>query len=140
VYEEFYRRTPLQLLVGAGWKRLPALRVDAAGVTLGGVPVRHAAHTAFVPWEDVTGVVLWSLRTAGLSPVPHIGVSRRPGLPPLPGPNASLTHAKTASLAPRVEHEVVVASHPVVQWRVDEERLRAAVHAFAPAVEVRSVR
>ncbi|WP_431031786.1 hypothetical protein ACQYWQ_00215 [Streptomyces sp. P6-2-1] len=137
-YEVFHRRTPLQLLTGAGWRRLPALRVDAAGVLLGGVPVRHTAHTAFVPWQDLTGVVLWRLPTAGYSPVDHIGVSRHPGAPSLPGPNAHLTPEKSQALAPHVAHEVVVTSHPIVLWRLDPERLLAAVNAFAPGIEVRT--
>ncbi|GAA2082108.1 hypothetical protein GCM10009801_41600 [Streptomyces albiaxialis] len=134
-YEAYFTRTPLQLFSGAGWKRLVAFRVDGAGVLLGGAPARYEAQTAFVPWEDITSVVLWQLATAG-TPMTHVGVERRAGAPPLPGQNSHLGPERTAALAAHVEHELFLASRPVNLWRLDPRRLQDAVDAFAPHVPV----
>lgn len=134
-YEAHFTRSPAQLIGGAGWKRLTAFRVDGTGVLLGGAPARHRAQTAFVPWQDITALVSWQLRTAGQS-LHYIGVQRRAGAPPLPGPNSELTPEKTAKLAPHVDHELFLASRAVNLWKLDAERLRAAVDAYAPGVPV----
>ncbi|NBE50766.1 hypothetical protein [Streptomyces boluensis] len=135
VYEAYFTRTPFQLLGGAGWKRLIAFRVDGTGVLLGGAPARYKAQTAFVPWEDVTSVVVWQQRMAGPS-MDYVGVHRRPGAPRLAGMNSALGPDKTAELAPHVEHELFLASRPVNLWRLDLERLQRAVDTFAPHVPV----
>ncbi|MEV0318290.1 hypothetical protein ACIBKX_08500 [Streptomyces sp. NPDC050658] len=135
VYEAHFTRSPFQLLGGAGWKRLTALRVDATGVLLGGAPARHRSQTAAVPWEDITSVVEWHQETAGQT-LRYVGVGRRPGAPPLPGPNSALLPEKTAVLAPHVDHELFLASRAVSLWHLDVDRLRAAVSAFAPNVPV----
>ncbi|WKX68735.1 hypothetical protein [Streptomyces sp. XD-27] len=135
VYEVHFTRTPFQLLAGAGWKRLVAFRVDSAGILLGGAPARYEAQTAFVPWEDITSVVLWQQQMAGPS-MNYVGVHRRPGAPPLPGMNSRLGPDQTAELAPHVEHELFLASRPINLWRLDPERLQAAVDTFAPRVPV----
>lgn len=134
-YEAYFTRTPVQLIGGAGWKRLVALRVDGAGVLLGGAPARYRAQTACVPWADITSVVLWRQTMAG-PPMDYVGVHRRAGAPPLPGMNSALSPEQTAKLAPHVEHELFLASRPVNLWRLDLERLRHAVRTFAPQVPV----
>ncbi|MEU5703378.1 hypothetical protein [Streptomyces aurantiacus] len=135
VYEACFTRSLLQLLSGAGRRRLVAFRVDAEGVLLGGAPARYKAQTAFVPWEDITSVVVWQQRMAGPA-MDYIGVQRRTGAPALPGMNAGLRPDRTAALAPHVEHDLFLASRPVNRWRLDPEGLQAAVEAFAPGVSV----
>ncbi|MFS8197345.1 hypothetical protein ACLVWQ_01530 [Streptomyces sp. CWNU-52B] len=135
VYEAHFARSPFQLLSGAGWKRLVAFRVDGEGVLLGGAPARYRAQTAFVPWADITAVVVWQQRTAG-SPMDYVGVRRPAGAPPLPGMNAGLGPDRTARLAPHVEHDLFLASRPVNLWRLDPRGLQAAVDAFAPGTPV----
>jgi len=135
VYEAYFTRSPFQLLSGAGWKRLVAFRVDGEGVLLGGAPARYEAQTAFVPWGDITSVVVWQQRTAGSS-MDYVGVERRAGAPPLPGMNAGLRPDRTARLAPHVEHELFLASRPMNLWRLDPQGLQSAVEAFAPGVPV----
>lgn len=134
-YEAHFARTPAQLIGGAGWQRLTAFRVDGTGVLLGGAPARYRAQTASVPWQDITALVVWQQRMAGPS-MNYIGVQRHPGAPPLPGPNSALTAERTAKLAPHIDHELFLASRPVNLWRLDPERLQAAVDAYAPGVPV----
>ncbi|MFG2652161.1 hypothetical protein [Streptomyces sp. NPDC048436] len=134
-YEAHFTRGPAQLIGGAGLKRLTAFRVDETGVLLGGAPARYRAQTAFVPWQDITAVVTWQQRTAG-QPLSYIGVQRPTGAPLLPGPNSALTPEKTAKLAPHVDHQLFLASRAVTLWKLDTERLRAAVETYAPGVPV----
>jgi hypothetical protein len=135
VNEAYFVRTPFQLLGGMKWKKLVALRVDGDGVLLGGAPARCERQRAFVPWSDITSVVLWHQRTAG-NGINHIGVQRRPGAPALPGMNSGLSREKASALAPHVDYELFLASRPINFWRLDPERLQAAVDAFAPDVPV----
>ncbi|MFD0414861.1 hypothetical protein [Streptomyces sp. NPDC127108] len=136
VYEATFLRTPLQLLSGAGWKKqLVALRVDSEGVLLGGAPAKYEKQKAFVPWADITSVVVWHQQTTGQG-IDHIGLNRRPGAPQLPGPNSKMTQISAERIAPHVEYELLLASRPINLWRLDPERLLAAVDAFAPNVPV----
>ncbi|MGW7690551.1 hypothetical protein ACWGMA_17025 [Streptomyces asiaticus] len=148
IYEAHYTRTPLQVVFGQGWKRLVAFRVDDKGVTLGGAPARHLSQTAFAPWADITSVVIWQWHLKDGAPgwVPadqsrdYIGVSRHPGAPLLPGPNSTLQPEQAKKHAPHIDHQLLLASRPVIAWRPDLERLRTAVSAFAPHVPVHDVR
>ncbi|MFD9073366.1 hypothetical protein [Streptomyces lasiicapitis] len=135
VYEEYFMRTPLQLLVGAGWKRLMAFRVDDKGVLLGGAIAQYEKQTAFVPWEDITALVVWQQRTTGQG-INYIGVQRRAGAPRLPGPNSKMTPIQSARTAPHVEYEILLASRPIRWWRLYPEQLKVATDAFAPNVPV----
>src|SRR6266851_10133880 len=36
-----------------------AFRVDASGVTLGGMPPRYRAQTRLIPWADIEKIILW---------------------------------------------------------------------------------
>ncbi|MGW5690186.1 hypothetical protein ACWEWX_04235 [Streptomyces asiaticus] len=149
VYEAYLTRTPLQLLLGVGWKRVLMLRVDQAGVTLGGIP----KHTAFVPWQDITSVVIWRrylrdvtvlgdarLFTPKSEWTDFIGVRRHPGAQPLPGTNSKLRPEQTSKLARHIEHDLFLASRAIRLWRLDPERLRAAVSCFSPNTPVHDER
>ncbi|MER5563801.1 hypothetical protein ACWCWQ_07905 [Streptomyces sp. NPDC001571] len=134
-YEAHFRRTPFQLLGGMKWQRLVAFRVDQTGVLLGGAPARYESQLAFVPWSDITTVVLWSQITAA-NPINYVGLQRLPGAPCLPGMNSGLSSATTSRLAPHVDHQLFLSSRPINFWRLDPERLQKAVDAFAPHVPV----
>ncbi|MFF7042574.1 hypothetical protein ACIP4T_14785 [Streptomyces massasporeus] len=135
VYEAHFVRTPFQLLSGSKWKKLVAFRVDGEGVLLGGAPARYDAQLAHVPWSDITSIVVWHQRTAG-NGINYIGVQRKPGAPVLPGMNSGVSRERAEKLAPHVDYELFLASRPINLWRLDPERLQAAVDAFAPQVPV----
>jgi hypothetical protein len=123
------------MLVGMASRKV-ALRVDEKGVLLGGSPMRYRATTAFVPWVEITTVVLWT-QAVGFNSLAYVGVERQPGLPPLPGPgNGRAGRAITGTLAGQVPHELVMASRGVNGWRLDREALAKAVAANAPGVPI----
>ncbi|MFC5958201.1 hypothetical protein ACFP51_28210 [Streptomyces pratens] len=111
-----------------------AFRVDETGVLLGGNPARYRATTTHVPWDDITGFVLWHQAMGGPS-LPCIGVTRRKGAPSLPGEFPKL-RAALKYLVP-VPGDGAMASRVVTGWRFDKARLVAAVAHFAPEVPVR---
>ena len=116
--------------------RRVALRVDAAGVTLGQTPPWPSAHTAVVPWSDIEAVVLWR-QQAGLNSVRYVGLRRRPGLPPLPGSARSRgLWRMNKPLVPHVPPAVIADSRPATFWRLHRPSVEAAVRHFAPAVEI----
>ncbi|MCH0563392.1 MULTISPECIES: hypothetical protein [unclassified Streptomyces] len=110
-----------------------AFRIDETGVLLGGSPARYGATTAHVPWDDITGFVLWR-QAAGPASVRYAGVVRREGAPPLPG-DGPRSRAVLERLVP-VSADVAVSSRAVTGWRLDKERLTGAVAHFAPGVPV----
>lgn len=113
-----------------------ALRVDAAGITLGHVPPWPASQTAVVPWSDIEAVVLWT-QHAGLATVPYLGLQRRPGLPPLPGSARSRGLRRMNQIAvAHIPPAVLADSRPTTFWRLHRPSLTATVHHFAPAVEI----
>ncbi|MCH0538655.1 hypothetical protein I3F58_03580 [Streptomyces sp. MUM 203J] len=116
--------------------RRVAFRVDESGVLLGGTPPRHRATTAHVPWDDIEAVVLW--RQTGAAHMPYVGLARREDAPRLPGAGqGDRARALSGFLVPDVPPDVVMASRAVNGWRLDKDRLAAAVAAFAPpGVEV----
>ncbi|MFC7479653.1 hypothetical protein ACFQX7_05910 [Luedemannella flava] len=116
--------------------RRVALRVDAAGVTLGVTPPWPASHTAVVPWEDIKEILVWT-QDAGRAKVTYVGLRRRPGSPPLPGSARSgWLKRLNSAFAPGVSPDVVADSRPATFWPLHVPTLRAAVHQFAPTVPV----
>ncbi|MFC4114305.1 hypothetical protein [Nonomuraea zeae] len=114
--------------------RKVAFRVDETGVLLGGSPIRYSATTAHVPWEDITGFVLWRQAVPGAS-LPYVGVTRREGAPALPG-DGPKARAILEHLVP-VPADIAMSSRAVNGWRIDKDRLVAAVSHFAPDIPVR---
>lgn len=114
--------------------RKVAFRVDETGVLLGGSPARYRATTAHVPWSDVTGFVFWRQTVGGGTTLPYVGVTRREGSPALPG-DGPTARAVLGALVP-VPPEVAMSSRAVNGWRLDRDRLAAAVAHFAPGVPV----
>ncbi|WP_309062726.1 hypothetical protein [Streptomyces sp.] len=121
-------------MVYTALSRKVALRVDETGVFLGGNPARYGATSAHVPWGDITGFVLWRQAAGGTS-LPYVGVTRREGAPALPG-DGPKARAVLRRLVP-VPADVAVASRAVTGWRLDKDRLVAAVAHFAPGIPVR---
>lgn len=116
--------------------RRVALRVDAAGVTLGQVPPWPSSHTAVVPWSDIESVVLWT-QQSGVVTTPYVGLRRRRGLPPLPGSARSRGLRWLVQTAvPHVPPAVLADSRPATFWRLHRPSLEAAVRHFAPAVDI----
>ncbi|ELP71062.1 hypothetical protein ACKI1I_40450 [Streptomyces turgidiscabies] len=115
--------------------RKVAFRVDETGVLLGGNPARYKATTTHVPWDDITGLVLWR-QTVGLASLPYVGVSRREGAPALPG-DGPKSRAVLESLAP-VPADTAMSSRAVNGWSLDKDRLITAVAHFAPGTPVRN--
>ncbi|MEV5986856.1 hypothetical protein AB0L85_17820 [Streptomyces sp. NPDC052051] len=111
-----------------------AFRVDGTGVLLGGNAARYRATTVHVPWGDITGFVLWRQST-GVATLPCVGLIRREGAPALPGdgPKARAVVRRLVS----VPEDVAFTSRTVSGWRLDKERLVAAVAHFAPGIPVR---
>ncbi|WP_405956562.1 hypothetical protein [Streptomyces phaeochromogenes] len=112
-----------------------AFRVDETGVLLGGSPARYKATTAHVPWGDITGFVFWRQAVSGTS-VPYVGVIRREGAPTLPG-DGPIACAAVEHLVP-VSLDVVMSSRAMNGWRLDKERLTAAVAHFAPGTPIQT--
>jgi hypothetical protein len=117
-------------------RRRIALRVDAAGVTLGGSPLRYRATTAVVPWADIVTVVLWRQVLAAGPLMPHLGLQRRPGAAPLAVPAGRPGPAAAGGLVPDIPTDVLAASRAVDGWRLNRRGLARAVTGFAPGVWV----
>ena len=67
----------LLVVLGCLLYRRVALRVDAAGITLGGPPLRHQTAATVVPWPDIEAVELWQRILPSGALVPQLGVRRR---------------------------------------------------------------
>jgi hypothetical protein len=118
--------------------RRVAFRVDASGVTLGGTPPRYRSGTRFVPWADVKKVVLWQQPQPYGNSVRCIGLERRRAAPPLAGRRGRRFGRATArALVPdHVSGDTLLASRAINSWRLDTDRLTAAVEHFAPEVKI----
>ncbi|MFA1544519.1 hypothetical protein [Actinomadura monticuli] len=134
-------RVPGILLFGTGvviflamtFSRQVAFRVDAEGILVAGGPFRYRASLLSVPWTDVKAVVLWRQHAA--QNIPYVGVLRhedRPADKPV-GKAGRLLYGAVAGHVPA---EVAKASRQVNGWRLDRDRLAAAVAHFAPDVQI----
>jgi hypothetical protein len=125
------------VLLGAAASRRVAFRVDSAGVTLGGIPPRYRSGTKFVPWAEIERIVLWKQRLPpyGVT-MRYVGVARRANAPPLAGPRAQAVARVTARALAPVSGDILMASRAVNGWRLDEDRLAAAVRHLAPGVAI----
>jgi hypothetical protein len=89
-----------------------ALRVDAAGVTLGGRPLRYQAAATVVPWPDIVAVELWQHILPSGALVPQLGVRRRQDETPQ------------------------LTTHAVTGFQLDRRALARTVAQYAPHVGV----
>lgn len=114
-----------------------AFRVDAAGVLLGGPPLRYEAQTALVPWGDIEAVVLWRQKLKKHVTMPWIGLARRPDAPRLPGPGqGAVAEHIVGILMTEVPGRVALAGRACTGWHLDPRRLTRAVERFAPGTPV----
>lgn len=114
-----------------------ALRVDAEGVGFGRLPLRPWSRPVLVPWSEITGMEVWTMKQEGL-PVRWLGLHRVPGAASLPG-----TPRRPFSVRANVRYharsaEVLSAARPAALWELDLARLRAAVAVHAPHLSVDS--
>lgn len=118
--------------------RRVAFRVDASGVTLGGTPLRYRSGTRMVPWHDIRKIVLWEQQLPYGNSMRYVGLERRKGAPPLAGRRSQrLSRSAARTLVPdHVSGDTLLASRAVNSWRLDTDRLAAAVAHFAPQVRV----
>ncbi|MEV6276251.1 hypothetical protein [Nocardia sp. NPDC051832] len=121
------------LLLVTSLSRKVALRVDQAGITLGGAPPRHRSMTQHIPWADVEAVVLWRQRSA--SNLPWIGVLRRADAPPLAGGRRVMTTA-AAALGGAPDERLMQCARAINGWKLDVAGMAAAVQVLAPHVRV----
>jgi hypothetical protein len=102
----------LLAVLGCLLYRRVALRVDAAGVTLGGRPMRYRTAATVVPWPDIEAVELWQRILPSGALVPQLGVRRR--------------QVDMAQLT----------THAVSGFQLDRRALARAVAGYAPHVPV----
>ena len=98
--------------LGLRANRLVALQVDEDGITLGGSPMQYASTTTVVPWNEMR----------------MLRLTRQPGGPSLP----VITAVTNGQREP--------VSKTVQGWRLEPERLRAALQVFAPGVHLKDER
>lgn len=113
-------------------RRQVAFRVDSAGITVAGGPVRYRAGLLYVPWEEVQAIVLWKQHTAANNP--YVGIQRAGGSATERLGGAQRRFVRAA--VPHVPAEVVRFSRPIIGWRLDRDRLASAVAHFAPHVTI----
>ena len=115
-----------------------ALRVDAAGVTMGGTPLRYRATTRFVPWADIEQIVIWQRRAPRGGPLLYLGLAGRADAPRPDRLAARAAARANAWAAPAIPGGAYLAIRAVTGWHLDLARLAAATAQFAPAVRIQS--
>jgi len=116
--------------------RRVALRIDASGITLGGSPGRYRSTTRLIPWADIKEVVLWRQPMPYGRSMRYVAVARRKGAPPLAGRRGQRAGKVTARTLTPVSGDTLLASRAANLWRLDADRMSAAVAHFAPGVRV----
>jgi hypothetical protein len=116
--------------------RRVALRIDASGITLGGSPGRYRSTSRLIPWADIREVVLWRQPMPYGRSIRYVAVARRKGAPPLAGRRGRRVGQVTARTLTPVSGDTLLASRAANLWRLDADRMSAAVAQFAPGVRV----
>lgn len=126
------------LLTFLGLSRRVALRADGTGITLGGSPLRYDATVLKVPWSEVDAVVLWRQEiytNRAYVSMDYLGVQRRTG-----SSSAESGSRRAASGVPPVDDGIdaglVADSRAITGYRLDEDRLAAALRYHAPSVHL----
>ncbi|MEV0251418.1 hypothetical protein AB0H76_32830 [Nocardia sp. NPDC050712] len=126
------------LLVAVALSRKVALRVDQAGITLGGQPLRYESGTLRIPWAEVQAVVLWRQHSA--AGIAWIGVLRSVDAPPLPSTPAGATgrrvHSAAAAISGAPDARLLECGRTINGWKLDTAQLAATLRAIAPQVEL----
>ena len=129
--------------------RKVALRVDHAGVTLGGIPYRYKATTRFFPWADIEKIVLWERMFPmtiarwtlfSIGPLRYIGMQRRAGAPPLSRSGTGMADKPAYHYSldnrPPVPGIAGGALRNQTAWRLDNDQLTTALATCAPTVQL----
>jgi len=104
-------------MLGVAASHRVAIRVDASGVTLGGVPPRYRSGTRFVPWADIEKVVLWQQKLPRGGSMRYVGLVRRAGAPPLTGRRAQFVGRVMAPAVARgISGDTLMASRAINGW------------------------
>ena len=116
--------------------RKVALRVDVSGFTLGGHPLRYNATTRVVPWHEVQRVFLWRRGPR----VRYLSVERPYDAPPLSPGGTGKADRPALYLAPNPQVPSptlkVGTTRGMQAFSVDDDRLSAVVHHYAPSVRI----
>jgi hypothetical protein len=126
----------LALWIAVVLTRRIALAVTDAGITLAMAPP-WSRRTGSARWSDIEAIILWR-QQAGRATMRYIGVQLRPGAPPLAGSarNSTLRRLNRSFSGTSLSEAVVNDSRPMSFWRIDKDRLAAAVARYAPHVRL----
>jgi hypothetical protein len=116
--------------------RMVVLRVDDAGITLGGSLPRPGAARRVIPWDEVRAVFVWQR--------PYIGarlfVERAAGAPPLSPGGTGPADRQAVVVPPDAPYPwrnlTIGAARGLQSVTLDESRLAAAIARYAPSVPV----
>lgn len=116
--------------------RLVVIRVDAAGITLGGTPFRRRATTCVIPWSQVKAVFLWHRPYLGV----RLFVERTPDAPPLTPDGRGPADRQAVVVPPGAPYPwpnlKIGTGRGLQSVTLDEPRLAAVIARHAPAVPV----
>jgi hypothetical protein len=131
------------LVIPAAALRRTAVRIDPHGITLGGLVFFRRPE--FLPWAEIVSVSFCAgARGAGRFRLPEIEVRHREGSDPRWGPATSPALREfDAYLSTHVDPDFVEAfkgtkesTRSMALCKLDTERLKQAIRAFAPQVHV----
>ncbi len=130
-------------------RRPVALRVDAAGVTLGRppTPLTHdgrlfRTRPVTVPWRDIEGIVLFTREVLEAPPIDNIGLRLVRGAPVPPGDpdepeeDDGVRSRRRSSSGGAPPPGNVVVWRQIYGWRLDRRRLGRSVRRYARGVRV----
>jgi hypothetical protein len=113
-------------------RRRAALRVDADGVFFEGRPPLFKLTSAYARWEAIEAIYLFKVRH-GFYVATYVGLEGRDGVAPI----ETLLPKSVARTIPHVPLEIVMASRPVYNWRLDKQALKNA--SPVPVVDLTAV-
>lgn len=116
--------------------RMVVLRIDDAGITLGGVLPWPGAGRRLIPWDEVRAVFVWHRPYLGA----RLFVERPAGAPPLSPGGTGVADRQAVVVPPDAPYPwrnlTIGAARALQSVTLDESRLAAAVAHYAPAVPV----
>ncbi|MFB7709299.1 hypothetical protein [Streptomyces sp. NPDC056105] len=131
------------LVIPAAALRRTAVRIDSEGITLGSLVFFRRPE--FLPWAEIVSVSFYAdARGTGRFRHPELDVRHRAGAAPRWGPATSPALREfDAYLSAHVDPDFVEAfkgttesTRSMALCKVDTERLKQAIRAFAPQVHV----
>jgi hypothetical protein len=113
-------------------RRRAALRIDADGVFFEGRPPLFKMTSAFARWETIEAIYLFRVRH-GFYVATYVALEGRDGVAPI----GTLLPRAVARTIPHVPLEIVMASRPAYNWRLDKAALKEA--SPVPVVDLTAV-